>query len=89
METAVCTDKNTAEGAVMETQQELRPDLHEVVQEILALRAFSKTDHFFTHKAQRKILARLNAKDLAAVVRAIQEAEKRQRPICVRTAERG
>lgn len=61
---------------VMNTPSKLRPDLEEVVKDILALRAMAKTDNFLTYRSQRKILARLNAKDLAAVARALTEAER-------------
>jgi len=70
-------------GAVVmsETPKQLRPDLQEVVADILALKAMEKNERFITHKAQREILNKLNADDLAAVARAIAEANKRQQPI--------
>jgi hypothetical protein len=46
----------------------------------------ARNDHFITHKAQREILGKLNPNDLAAVARAISEAEKRQQPIYTRNA---
>jgi hypothetical protein len=63
----------------------LRPDLQEVVADILALKAMEKNEKFITHKAQREIFNKLDAGDLAAVARAIAEAEKRQQPIYQRT----
>ncbi len=66
------------------TKQQLRPDLQEVVADILALKKMEKNERFITHKAQREILNRLNASDLAAVARAIAEAEKQQQPIYTR-----
>ncbi|HEY6766531.1 MAG TPA: hypothetical protein VI386_17365 [Candidatus Sulfotelmatobacter sp.] len=76
---AVCTTptapiNNT--GVIMSTQQTLRPDLQEVVKDVLALKAMAKKDNFLTHRSQRAILNRLNAKDLAAVARVIAEADK-------------
>ena len=69
-------------GAVAMSQpKQLRPDLQEVVADILALKAMEKNEKFITHKAQREIFSKLNADDLAAVARAIAEAEKRQQPI--------
>jgi len=69
-------------GVVMsETPKQLRPDLQEVVADIMALKAMEKNERFITHKAQREILNKLNADDLAAVARAILEAEKRQQSI--------
>ena len=65
-------------GVKSMTDSTLRPDLQEIVKDILALRAMAKKDHFLTHRSQRKILARLNAKDLAVVARAISDAERTQ-----------
>ena len=70
-------------GAVMETPQ-LRPELQEVVADVLALRAMARNDHFVTHKAQRELLGKLNAQDLAVVARALAEAEAKQQPIFAR-----
>jgi len=61
--------------------QELRADLQEIVADILALKAMTRNEHFVTHKAQREILGRLNAQDLAVVARALEAAEARQQPI--------
>lgn len=68
---------------VMQPKQ-LSPALQEIVADVLALKALAKNDHFITNKAQREILSRLNADDLASVARAIAEAEKQQEPICKR-----
>lgn len=68
-----------------EAPKQLRTDLQEVVADILALKAMEKNERFITHKAQREILNKLNADDLAAVARAIAEAEKRQQPIFTKT----
>jgi hypothetical protein len=65
---------------VMEPQQ-LRDDLLEMVADVLALRAMTRNDHFITHKAQRELLGKLNAQDLALVARALDAAEARQQPI--------
>ena len=65
--------------------KQLRPDLQEVVADILALKKMEKNDKFITHKAQREILNKLNAIDLAAVARAIADSEgQKQQPIYVR-----
>ena len=64
--------------------KQLRPDLQEVVADILALKKLEKNERFITHKAQREILNRLNSADLAAVARAIADEEKQQQPICAR-----
>lgn len=65
--------------------KQLRPDLQEVVADILALKKLEKNERFITHKAQREILSKLNAIDLAAVARAIADEEKQQQPIYART----
>jgi hypothetical protein len=71
----------------MNQPKQLRPDLQEVVADILALKALAKNDHFITNKAQREILSKLTPSDLAAVARSISEAEKHQQPIYARTPE--
>ena len=92
MATAVCTSP-IGNGALSMTEQsenqvsqpkQLRPDLQEVVADIVALKAMTKNEHFITHKAQREILSKLNPSDLAAVARAIAEEEKRHQPIYIR-----
>ena len=54
---------------------QLRPDLHEVALEILALRAMVKKDKYITYRAQRELLNRLVPSDLAKVALAIEEFE--------------
>jgi hypothetical protein len=78
MATLICTTPSMMRSEVTSMNQPtlLRPELEEIVKEILALRAMAKKDHFFTHKAQREILGRLNAKDLATVARALFEADQ-------------
>ena len=71
-------------AVVMNQPKQLRPDLQEVVADILALKAMERNERFITHKAQREILGKLNADDLAAVARAIADAEKQQQPIYMR-----
>ena len=57
------------EGAVMATQQ-LKPELEQIVDDILGLRALATTTGFMTFKSQREILARLSPADQAAIGRA-------------------
>jgi hypothetical protein len=72
----------TQEVIVMSKQTTpLRPDLQEVVADILALRALTRKDHFITHKTQRDILNRLNQDDLTVVARALAAEEAKQQPI--------
>jgi hypothetical protein len=56
-----------------------RPDLQEIVADILALRAMSKDGMLLTHKSQRDLVAKLNAPDLAIVARAISAVENANR----------
>jgi len=77
----------TGEVFMSSTPKQLRPDLQEVVADILALKKLEKNERFITHKAQREILNKLNTSDLAAVARAIAEAEKQQQPIYSRTTK--
>ena len=72
------------QGAATMQQKQLSPALQEIVADVLALKALAKNDHFITNKAQREILNRLNADDLAAVARAIADAEKQQESLCKR-----
>jgi hypothetical protein len=59
-----------------------RPDLQEVVENVLALRSMAFNGHFATHRSQRDILGRLCPDDLACVARALKKAEeKRTQPI--------
>jgi hypothetical protein len=70
--------REVREGAVMVTTQnkQLRPELEQIVEDILGLRALSATTGFMTFKSQRDILAQLTPKDQAAVGRAIAVREK-------------
>lgn len=60
----------------------LTPELEELVEEIIGLRALTKTTGFLTYKTQREMLARLSPPDAAAVGRALALREKEaQAPI--------
>ena len=86
MSTAVVAAPKFEIGVVvMNEPKQLRADLQEVVADILALKKLEKNERFITHKAQREILSKLNASDLAAVARAIADAEKQHQPICMRS----
>jgi hypothetical protein len=66
--------------------KQLRPELDEIVQDLLALKAMEK-DGIMTHHSRRDLVRHLNARDLADVARAVSDAMKRQQPIYVRTVE--
>ena len=57
-------------------QRPLRPDLQEIVDDLLALRAMTKHD-ILTHKSQRELVKDLNPRDMADVSRAVYLEEKR------------
>jgi hypothetical protein len=65
-------------GATMtkHSNSALRPDLQEIVRDLLGLKALEKNERFITHKAQREILSKLNPADLTAVARALFEANQ-------------
>jgi hypothetical protein len=51
----------------METKNELRPDLQDVIKKVRALRQYTKTTGFLTNRSVSEILKRLVADDLATV----------------------
>jgi hypothetical protein len=65
-----------------------RPDLQEIVADIMALKALGRGSLFLTHKSQREILNKLNPYDLCLVARAAAEAEKRRQPIYTKPASK-
>jgi hypothetical protein len=56
----------------------LRPDLIEVLKDVLALRNYTRQNggQFKTHKSERALLAPLNPRDLADVLRHLDEIEQ-------------
>jgi|GEM_PF-4735073 len=54
----------------------LRPELQEIVEEILDLRALTATTGYMTFKSQKVLLDKLSIKDQAAVGRALKEKEQ-------------
>jgi len=71
-------------GAVMNQPKQLKPDLQEIVNDLLALKAMAKGG-ILTHHSQRELVKHLSPRDLADVARAVSEAEKRQQPIYQRS----
>jgi hypothetical protein len=72
-------------GAVVMTQpKQLKPELEEIVRDLIALREMAK-DGILTHHSQRELVRHLNPRDLADVARAVSLMEKRQQPIYNRT----
>jgi hypothetical protein len=61
-----------------------RPDLQEIVADVLALRSLSKGGVLLTHRSQRDLLVGLNPQELAAVSRALLRATQ---PIYQRTTQ--
>lgn len=64
-------------GVIMAPQQ-LKPELEQIVEDILGLRALATATGFMTFKSQRDILARLSPADQAAIGRALAKREKEQ-----------
>ena len=78
MATMIATQVGAKQMTKNEARPQLqnRPDLQEIVKDILALRAMTRTDNFLTHKSQRALMAHLTPQELAVVARAIAESEK-------------
>jgi len=68
-----------------EEPKQLRPQLQEIVSDLLALKTMAKDGTIMTHHSQRELVKHLSPRDLADVARAVSETEKRQQPICNRT----
>jgi len=60
----------------VQNNNELRPDLLKVVEDLLGLRALANATGFMTFKSQKEILSRLSPEDMAAVGRALAKIEK-------------
>jgi hypothetical protein len=85
------TGLTTFEGAVVMNEpkprlEDTRPDLQEIIGDLLALRMMAKDGVVLTHNSQRDLVKHLNAKELAAVARGVSLAEKRSKPIFERPA---
>lgn len=63
--------------------KQLRPELEEIVRDLLALKQMAK-DGILTHHSQRELVKNLSARDLADVARAVSSMEKQQQPIYAR-----
>ena len=72
-------------AVVMNQPKQLRPDLQEIVNDLLALKAMAK-DGILTHHSQRELVKQLSARDMADVSRAVSLAERQQQPIYARKA---
>jgi hypothetical protein len=83
-ETMLATYSNTPsvsvinKGAMSMATQQLKPELEQIVEDILGLRALATTTGFMTFKSQREMLARLTPADQAAVGRALAKRDKEQ-----------
>jgi hypothetical protein len=76
----------TLNGVHMNTtdndNNQLRPDLAKIVEDIIGLRQLTTTTGFMTFKEQKVILERLSSEDKSLIGR---ELAKRQQPIYDRT----
>jgi hypothetical protein len=61
----------------MTTQNnQLRPELEQIVEDILGLRALATATGFMTFKTQRELLASLSPTDMAAIGHALTKREQ-------------
>ena len=74
-------------AVVMNQPKQLKPELQEIVNDLLALKAMAK-DGILTHHSQRELVKHLSPRDLADVARAVAESEKKQQPIFARTTNK-
>jgi hypothetical protein len=77
---AVATSRFETGAIRMNQSKQLRPELQEIVSDLLALKGMAK-DGILTHHSQRELVKNLNARDLADVARAVSIGEKQQQPI--------
>jgi hypothetical protein len=69
------------------SEKQLRPDLEQIVIDLVALRALAKDGTIMTHHSQRDLVKHLSPRDMADVARAVSLMEKRQQPIYQRNSE--
>lgn len=67
------------------TNNQLRPDLEKIVENIIGLRQLAAQTGFMTFKEQRIILESLSSEDKATVGRELAKREQKQQPIYDRT----
>ena len=67
----------------MNQPKQLKPELQEIVNDLLALKAMAR-DGILTHHSQRELVKHLSPRDLADVARAVSDTEKQQQPIFAR-----
>ena len=72
-------NKGVENMATQTTDNQLRPELAKVVEDILGLRALSKTTGFLTFKSQKQILEKLTPEDAAIVGHALAKVEQQQK----------
>ena len=84
MSTAAIPVRTGAPVVMSQSPKQLRPELQELVNDLLALKAMAKGG-ILTHHSQRELVKHLSPRDLADVARAVSEAEKRNQPIYQRS----
>ncbi len=60
--------------------EDTRPDLQEIINDLLVLKMMARDGVVLTHNSQRKLIEHLSPKELAAVARGVALAEKRAVP---------
>ena len=71
--------KGVENMATQPNDNQLRPELVKVVEDILGLRALAATTGFMTFKTQKAILERLSPEDMAAVGYALAKIEQQKK----------
>jgi hypothetical protein len=87
MATAVHTAplRNGVQSMTTQNNNQLRPDLEKIVDNIIGLRQLAAQTGFMTFKEQRIILEPLSSEDKATVGRELVKREQKQQPIYDRT----
>ena len=84
MSTAAIQVRTGVTVVMNQPSRELKPELQEIVTDLLALKAMAR-DGILTHHSQRELVKHLSPQDLAAVARVVREEEKREQPLFQRS----
>jgi hypothetical protein len=88
MATAICrvpTVRNGVHSMNTIDNNQLRPDLQKIVEDIIGLRQLTATTGFMTFKEIKVMLERLSSEDKSLVGRELTKREQKQQPIYDRT----
>jgi hypothetical protein len=71
-------NRNKGVEMATHTENQLRPDLAQIVEDIMGLKALTATTGYMTFRTQREILVKLSPEDMAAVGRALASREQKK-----------